>query len=176
MRTKGTMGPGARQRAFLDELELTSRCEESAKALRELNRKSHEIRAGLDDLQTNRSCLVEGLDRWTRLSEVARRNRQGSEVVAKKYPLQMRSEGARLKEFYRKVDERLRHERHDIESRVLANDVKMEEVRAKRRSCRAEQVAEFERYTLLLNRVEDCKELQRHCIFSRTLWRPTPCG
>jgi len=142
----------------------------------ELKENSRQIRSNLVDLQVKRKCLLHGLEKWSRLSDMARRNRQGSEVLARKYPGSMRGEATKLKSFYRRVDARLQHEKADIESQLLANDGKIEKVKDEGRGCRAAQQEKYEEYTLLRNKIANCQEHQRHCLFARTLWQPTPCG
>ena len=168
------LGPSARESAFAEEIEHTARAEDTLRKLRRLKRRSREIKRNLVDLELKRDCLHHGLQKWNKLSEKARGNMQGSEVLAKKYPDSLRTEAIKLKAFYRRVNERLMHERADIESQILADDGQIDREVERREACEDARGAELGRYRLLRNRIDNCQELQRHCLFSSTLWQPTP--
>ena len=165
-----------RERAFLEELDHSESLKETAKTLTRLKQRSGAIRNNLADLQQQKKCLLYGLQKWTNLSEKAKSHRQGAQLLAKKYPLYLKPEALKLRTFYRRVDSRLQHEKADLESQILANEERLATERARRKECMDEQAAQRRHHALLRNKIENCQELQRHCIFSRTLWVPTPCG
>ena len=82
---------------------------------------------------------MSGLAKWTRLSEKARKDMQGSEVLAQKYPDRLLPEGVELKRFYRKVNARLAHEKADLEAQIVANDKHILEEDSKRKLAAEEQ-------------------------------------
>lgn len=120
-----------------------------------------------------------GLVKWNKLSEKARKHKQGAEVLAKKYPdrrtcIRLQNEASKLKSFYRKVNARLLHERADIESQILLNEAQIRKEKLEKESCSSEHEKQKKRYNVLYNKIEESKELQRHCLFATRLWQPTP--
>ena len=104
----------------------------------DLSQSSKQIKRNLVELKLKRKCLLNGFAKWSNLSERARKNMQGSEILAAKYPITLRTEAVKLERFYKQVNARLLHEKADIEAQIVSNDNKLIQEAEKRKSCKDE--------------------------------------
>ncbi len=168
-----------REEAFVSEVQWREEAKDSRVRLARVASNARQLKQRLADLELKRQCLAYGLVKWRKLSERARRHVDGSEVLAKKYPVRaasipLRGEGDKLKDFYRKVNARLKLQKADLEAQIVANDERLTQEKANGVTCREDLARERRRYATLRNKVEESQEHQRHCIFASSLWQPTP--
>ncbi len=168
------LGEARRQRAFFREIDLWETRDVAIAELRALEAMAVQKGLNIEDLNLKHAVLIDTLHDWRSLHAKATKYLKGSLVLRDKYPEEMAGEGRKLHAYYAHVRAKLGRETDDIRSQIEANDRAVVAEEASSIACAADVERQRRKLGVLQNKIADCREFQRHCLFARSLWQPSP--